>query len=111
KDKYNVAAAHLRLLIAELGLRCYRNDQGSAPQRLQELVPKYLQRVPNDPFTGNPLVYRSQGSNWVLYSICPDLVDDKGEPAGCIISGDQLIGVRVGSGPRRKGDLFYGSGW
>ena len=95
ESRYNIALARLRLLRTELSLRCYLAEQGRAPNRLEQLVPKYLQNVPFDPFGGNPLVYRAQGTNWLLYSVGKDGVDDGGK--------------RVGTSPASKGDLFFDS--
>jgi hypothetical protein len=50
-------AAHLRLLTAELALRCYQSEQWLAPTNLAELVPNYLQRLPVDPFTGPRAIF------------------------------------------------------
>jgi hypothetical protein len=58
---------------------------------------KYLSYVPEDPFSGQPLVYRAQGTNWLLYSVGPDGVDDGGKP--------------VGRGLGGKGDLYFDSPW
>ncbi len=112
-ERHDLAAAHLRLLMVELALRGYRCDEGKGPDSLTRLVPKYLESLPMDPFSGNPLVYRPTGSNWVLYSVGPDRVDDGGKPVGKIISGDYLIGFggsRSGKGQNR-GDLLYDSDW
>jgi len=100
KEKHNSAVAHLRLIIAELALRCYQADRGRAPARLQEIVPKYLQRVPLDSFSGQPLVYRAQGTNWLLYSVGVDRVDDGGQPVN-----------RPMPDTARRGDLFFDSPW
>jgi hypothetical protein len=92
-------AAHLRLLTAELAARCYRSDQGRAPSSLEQLVPKYLQRVPLDPFNrGRPMIFLPQGTNWLLYSVGEDGVDDGGKRVGRSVSGTVT-----------KGDLFYDS--
>ena len=96
RDKRIVA--HLRLLTSELAVRVYQSDQGRAPAGLNELVPKYLQRVPIDPFNGRLLIYRPQGTNWVLYSVGEDGVDDGGKRVG-----------RPVSGTITKGDIFYDS--
>ena len=89
---------HLRLLTAELAVRVYQSDQGRAPADLNELVPKYLQRVPTDPFNGRPLIYGPQRTNWLLYSIGEDGIDDGGKPV-----------ARSASGTVTKGDIFYDS--
>jgi hypothetical protein len=96
--KHKMVIAHERLLVAELGLRCYQSEQGRAPEGLEQLVPKYLQRVPSDPFSRRPLLYRQQGTNWMLYSVGTDGVDDGGKPAGRSVSGNIT-----------SGDLFYNS--
>lgn len=96
--RHKRVAAHVRLLIAELAVRCYQSEQGRAPTGLEQLVPKYLQRVPPDPFSGQPLVYRPQGTNWLLYSIGEDRVDNGGKPVG-----------RSASGTVTSGDIFYDS--
>jgi hypothetical protein len=112
-ERHDLAAAHLRLLIVELALRTYKCDQGTGPGSLIQLVPKYLQSLPMDPFSGKPLVYRPTGTNWVLYSLGPDRVDDGGKPMGKIISEDYMIGFgasKSGKG-QNKGDLLYDSAW
>ena len=95
EDYHNIWVARARLLMTEVSLRCYQAEQGRGPIRLEQLVPKYLHSVPLDPFGGQSLVYRSQGTNWLLYSIGEDRVDDGGKPAG--------------PAPGSKGDLFFDS--
>jgi hypothetical protein len=68
------------------------------PARLADLVTHYLSGVPQDPFTGQALIYRPQSTNWLLYSVGPDGVDDGGKPVG-----------RSVSGAVPKGDMFYDS--
>jgi hypothetical protein len=93
---HNAATAHLRLLATELALRCYQSSTGRAAARLDDLVPDYLAKVPQDPFTGRALIYRPRGTNWLLYSVGPDGVDDGGKPI-----------VRVGG--YNKGDILFDS--
>jgi hypothetical protein len=92
-EKHNRILAYERLLAAELALRCYQSEKARPPARLAELVPNYLSQVPLDPFTGQPLVYRPQGTNWLLYSIGPDGVDDVGKSVarGSLSNGDLLF--------------------
>ena len=61
-------------------------------------VPEYLRRVPLDPFSGKPVIYRLEGSNWLLYSVGEDGVDNGGEPVTGSVPGTIT-----------KGDLFYNS--
>jgi hypothetical protein len=71
ETKHKVVVARERLLAAELALRCYQSEQGHPPARLDDLATNYLSHVPEDPFSGQPLVYRPQGTNWLLYSVGP----------------------------------------
>jgi hypothetical protein len=103
EEQHDLAIAQLRLLIVELVLRCYRSEQGQPPGRLDLLVPKYLHQVPFDPFSGHAVVYRPQGTNWLLYSVGPDRVDDGGKPMSRSNPGSGLAVY--------KGDLFYDSPW
>jgi hypothetical protein len=72
--------ATLRLLICELALARYHQDYGHWPATLDELVPKYLQRVPTDPLSpnGDALKYHPANDAYVLYSLGSNCVDDNG---------------------------------
>ena len=94
----NRIAAHLRLLSVEVALRNYRAEVGRAPTSLGQLVPQCLHSVPRDPFSGRSLVYRVQGTNWLLYSVGEDRVDDGGKRVG-----------RSSSPAVTRGDIFYDS--
>ena len=95
ETRHNRVVAHARLLTAELALRCCRAEHGRVPTQLDDLVTNYFARVPRDPFSRRSLIYRPQGTNWLLYSVGEDGVDDGGKP--------------VGRGFGAKGDIFYDS--
>jgi hypothetical protein len=97
ETRHKIVVAHERLVAGELALRSYQSEQGRAPARLDDLVTNYLSTVPQDPFTGRPFIYRSQGTNWLLYSVGPDGIDDSGRPAG--------------RGWPVKGDILFDSSW
>jgi hypothetical protein len=69
ETKHKVVVARERLLAVELALRCHQFEQGHPPARLDELTTNYLPHVPQDPFSGQPLIYRAQGTNWLLHSV------------------------------------------
>lgn len=48
------------------------------PERLDELVPRHLDRVPNDPFTDAPFRYERRGDGYLLASVGQDGRDDGG---------------------------------
>jgi len=72
ETKHKKIVARERLLLAELALRCYQSDQGHPPARLDDLVTNYLSHVPEDPFSGQPLKYHAQGTNWLLQGVGPE---------------------------------------
>ncbi len=73
------ARAHLELAKTALALERYRLAGGKVPQRLEELVPQYLQAVPSDPFDGNPIRYRRADPGYCLYTISEDGQDNGGK--------------------------------
>ena len=59
----------------------YRTARGKWPGKIDDLVPGYLAIVPNDPFDGKPLRWKSGGDRIVIYSVGPDGKDDGGAAA------------------------------
>jgi hypothetical protein len=96
--RHNQIVARKSLLAAALAVRCYQSEQSRKPTGLKQLVPDYLQRVPLDPFSGRPMIYRLEGSNWLVYSVGEDGVDDGGEPVAKPVPGTVP-----------QGDLYYSS--
>ena len=63
-----------------LALKAYKREKGYLPERLSELVPKYLSKIPIDPFDGQPLRYSREGQ--VIYSVGRILRDLGPPPKG-----------------------------
>jgi len=63
-----------------IALSAFRHDRGTYPSLLDELLGRYLDRLPNDPFDDGPIRYRplNDGNDYLLYSIGPDGIDDGG---------------------------------
>ncbi len=67
-----------------LAIERYRAANGRPPATIPELVPGYLDRVPLDPYSGRPFVYRvlpepdAHGRAYLLYSVGVDGQDDGG---------------------------------
>lgn len=66
----------LNALNAAIGVEQYRIAEGELPDTLSNLVPLYLESVPADPRTGEPLLYRKLDTGYVVYTTGPDEVDD-----------------------------------
>jgi hypothetical protein len=71
--------ATARLLQTDQAIRLYQGDHGRPPARLDELVPSYLSALPLDPYSSQPLIYRTKGHEFILYSIGHDRIDDGGK--------------------------------
>jgi hypothetical protein len=68
-------------------LAAYQKDHGRYPAKLDELAPKYLEKIPDDLFSGQPLIYKPTDKGYLLYSVGPNGIDDEGrgpddEPRG-----------------------------
>ena len=70
--------AHLDLARAALAIERYRIAMSNVPEHLGELVPRYLEYVPIDPFDGQPIRYRGTEPGYLLYSVLEDGQDNSG---------------------------------
>ena len=77
--------AILRGMALFLAVQAYEAEHGAPPERLNQLVPEYLPRVPNDPFDGKPFRYLPGSvpglppKAWAVYSIGQDFSDGGGK--------------------------------
>ena len=72
-------AAHIRISGVALALERFRLANQRLPDSLAELVPRFLEEFPADPFDGAPLRYRRLPKGYVVYSIGRDGRDDGGK--------------------------------
>ena len=73
------AQATVNLARVAIALERNRLEHGSLPERLEELAPRFLDPVPPDPVTGQPLRYRrDEGDRFTLYSLGMNRQDDGG---------------------------------
>ena len=72
-----------RLLILETTLRQYKLETGKLPNRLSELVPKYISKSLSNPFDANqgPIRYSRTADGSLVYSVGYDGDDDHGRPS------------------------------
>jgi len=76
------AQAEVRVLRVWLALRCARTKGTGLPVNLEGLAPEYLEKVPLDPFSGKPMLYKRTDAGCLVYSVGDDRTDDGGaEPA------------------------------
>ncbi|MBT3291071.1 MAG: hypothetical protein HN380_27240 [Victivallales bacterium] len=95
QEKMAQRDALLRGTALYLAILAYEKDKGAPPKALAALVPKYLPRVPVDPFDGKPFRYRTGkvppawgDATWGVYSIGANFRDDGGK-AGALANARQ----------------------
>jgi hypothetical protein len=67
-------------LITTLAIIRFKQNTGNYPENLEGLVAAgYLKKIPLDPFSDQPLVYKRMADNFTLYSVGLNLIDDGGQ--------------------------------
>jgi hypothetical protein len=93
-------------LVIALAVRAFKIERGDYPNDLAELVPEYLSEVPIDPYSDNqPLRYKRQDGDFLLYSVGPDCRDDGGRPWNREPGRESCIRIPAMDS---KGDIVYG---
>ncbi|MHC4203727.1 MAG: hypothetical protein ACYSTT_03695 [Planctomycetota bacterium] len=70
--------ARARVILTALAVEQYRLAEGDLLKSLDNLVPVYMEAVPEDPFDGENLRYRRLKTGFVVYSVNDDLSDNGG---------------------------------
>jgi hypothetical protein len=76
---YRRNQAALRCGVVMIAVERYRQAHGRWPEKLADLVPGYLAKVPTDPFDGAPLRMVSFKEGLCIYSVGPDGIDNGGQ--------------------------------
>lgn len=74
------AAANCALAQTAMALNAYKNNYGTYPGTLADASLALGWEIPEDPFSGESLIYKRHGAGFVVYSIGSDLKDDGGTP-------------------------------
>ncbi len=77
-------------------------NTGKYPAKLADLAPKYLATVPDDLFSGKPLVYQPAKEGYLFYSVGVNGTDDGGQLL--TDPGDPATGRGDDLGVRMPGD-------
>lgn len=79
-EHHVTSAAEMRCAETAMAVERFRLAEGRWPQRLDELVPAYIARIPNDPFQpGRPLQMLCRDGRFIVYSIGRDREDNGGD--------------------------------
>lgn len=79
---------------AAVTIERFYGSEGRLPSKIDELSPRFLSSLPIDPCDGQPLRYRVEPTEYLIYSVGPDGVDDGGRPAAQGQAGDSVVRVR-----------------
>lgn len=82
-------------------LAAWRNEHDSYPESLEELAPKYIAKVPNDLFNGQPLKYERIADGYRFYSVGQNGKDEEGRSFDDQPQGDDLV-VRMPVPPPKQ---------
>ncbi|QVL32026.1 hypothetical protein KIH39_24850 [Telmatocola sphagniphila] len=78
------AQGWLRSTVCGLAAERFRIVNKRWPNNLEELVPNFLEKVEEDPYTGKPLLFKRLNDGIVIYSVGQDLKDDGGDVLGVV---------------------------
>ncbi|HLW65872.1 MAG TPA: hypothetical protein VKS79_11170 [Gemmataceae bacterium] len=87
-DRLEQTYRNLHLAFA---LAAYHADHHRYPETLAELAPKFIDKIPDDLFSGQPLIYRLEGDGYLLYSVGVNGIDDGGQGYDDDPKGDDLV--------------------
>ena len=76
KWKYLIVEAKNNALLYKTAIKNYENESGKLPENGSALIPKYLDRIPDDPFIRKPLRYSLKQR--LIYSVGWDMKDNGG---------------------------------
>ena len=76
----DIATMRFELIKLAFALAAYRADHGAYPEKLAELVPKYVKVIPKDIYNNDAdLNYTRKDDGYLLYSFGPNGIDDGGK--------------------------------
>ena len=75
-------------------LAAFKVEKGTYPEKLSELSPAYIKKVPVDIFAEGPLVYKRDGKGYLLYSVGRNMKDDGGVEDEATNKDDIAVRVR-----------------
>ena len=97
-EKFARAQTSVDLARLACALERYRLANGQFPETLEALAPKFIEKLPHDLITGQPLKYhRTDDGQFVLYSVGWNQTDDSG----------QVALTKSGNADMNKGDWVW----
>lgn len=88
EDRLRQRERNLHLAFA---LAAFHADKGHYPHQLADLAPTYIPAIPDDLFSGQPLIYQRTPTGYRLYSVGENLRDDGGKTRDEDPNADDLV--------------------
>jgi hypothetical protein len=95
-DRVALARARHAAVLTLFAVRRFARRESRLPAKLDELVPRYLEKLPADPFSGEPLRYDS--TRGLIYSVGINLKDEGGRPGEIPLNDPAEPTVQTGIG-------------
>jgi hypothetical protein len=74
------AKAQIEALLTTIAAVRYKNAHGDYPESLDRLLEvDLLKKLPMDPYSDQPLIYKTTDGDFILYSVGPNFKDDGGQ--------------------------------
>jgi hypothetical protein len=83
----DATCARTEMLILDSMIQVDLKTKGSTPPDLTKFTPALTQ----DPYTGEPFIYHQDGTDYKLYSVGPDLIDNDGDSDDTFSSPDLVL--------------------
>lgn len=80
--RFNEHRAASEACLTGIACELYRREHGAWPAAIEDLVPRFMPFVPEDPFTGDALRVAFTESHAIVYGVGPDGDDDGGTLKG-----------------------------
>ncbi len=77
--------------VLAFALAAHHADHKAYPAKLADLAPKYVAKLPDDLFSGKPLIYKPTDAGYLLYSVGANGADDGGQSFMDDPKGDDLV--------------------
>lgn len=88
---FYLSKARMEALIVTIAIMRYELEKGDLPDGLDQLVSSgYIEKLPIDPYSNEPFVYKRVEGGFLLYSFGTDFDDDQGSRS---IMQDDTVGV------------------
>jgi hypothetical protein len=77
---YYKMQAQSEAILSTIAILRFQQNRGRLPNDFNELVrADYLKKVPTDPYSDKPLIYKIESGNFKIYSIGANFKDDGGK--------------------------------